>query len=183
MLKNRERLPETKTGTTVSWWNDSGIARNTTHWNLRLVAKLTAELWDWAFWSAEARDISKKGRESKGKWQLNADWVELLMNLPIGWTDTDKSNEDLAMARLANHERELVNYHKLDQHEGRKVRKGKTRNEATRNLMTNWGKCQLISLRTAECRRRRTEQCKKCCPAQVYPIFKAIMEAEKWTCC
>lgn len=27
--------------------------------------------------------------------QLNADWVELLMGLPIGWTDIDVANEDI----------------------------------------------------------------------------------------
>lgn len=27
--------------------------------------------------------------------QLNADWVEILMGLPIGWTDVNKGNEDL----------------------------------------------------------------------------------------
>ena len=38
---------------------------------------------------------ANKVKLNKTEGQLNADWVELLMGLPIGWTDIDVANEDI----------------------------------------------------------------------------------------
>lgn len=39
--------------------------------------------------------LANKVKLNKTEGQLNADWVELLMGLPIGWTDIDVANEDI----------------------------------------------------------------------------------------
>ena len=39
--------------------------------------------------------LANKVQLNKTEGQLNADWVELLMGLPIGWTDIDVANEDI----------------------------------------------------------------------------------------
>lgn len=39
--------------------------------------------------------MARTGKLNEQKGQLNADWVELLMGLPIGWTDVDVANEDI----------------------------------------------------------------------------------------
>lgn len=39
--------------------------------------------------------LENKVKLNKTEGQLNADWVELLMGLPIGWTDIDVANEDI----------------------------------------------------------------------------------------
>ena len=39
--------------------------------------------------------LANKVNLNKTEGQLNADWVELLMGLPIGWTDIDVANEDI----------------------------------------------------------------------------------------
>lgn len=39
--------------------------------------------------------LANKVKMNKTEGQLNADWVELLMGLPIGWTDIDVANEDI----------------------------------------------------------------------------------------
>lgn len=39
--------------------------------------------------------LANKVKLNKTEGQLNADWVELLMVLPIGWTDIDVANEDI----------------------------------------------------------------------------------------
>ena len=39
--------------------------------------------------------LANKVKLNKPEGQLNADWVELLMGIPIGWTDIDVANEDI----------------------------------------------------------------------------------------
>ena len=39
--------------------------------------------------------LANKVKMNKTEGQLNADWVELLMGLPIGWTDIDVAKEDI----------------------------------------------------------------------------------------
>ena len=194
-------------------WNDSGnIERlaeyaDTKQLNLkRLVAKLTVQNWatpqasDFVGGARTAIDSNQKclGRDLKEinlNGQLNADWVELLMNLPIGWTDTDKSNEDLdewpgwpaPMNAGENWITPQANASTQGM-EGLLAREKRNGMHATRNLtaqieVSTTGQYPYEPPRVVEGQKNRAKRLKclgnGCCPAQVYPIFKAIMEAEK----
>ena len=122
-------------------------------------------------------------QEEKIKGQLNADWVEILMNLPIGWTDIEKSNEELtpwpgwpAPMNAAQ------NWNTPDCSDRRSM-KSKQQGVSNQVKITVSGQYPYEPPRVVEGQKNRAKRLKclgnGCCPAQVYPIFKAIMEAEK----
>ena len=124
-------------------------------------------------------------QEEKIKGQLNADWVEILMGLPIGWTDIDKSNEELdewpgwpaPLGANTPTPTTCGNYNR----KGLSKTSGDGLNTAIVNSQT--GQYPYEPPRVVEGQKNRAKRLKclgnGCCPAQIAHIFKLIMEAEK----
>lgn len=125
-------------------------------------------------------------QEEKIKGQLNADWVELLMNLPIGWTDIDKSNEDLDEwpGWPAPMNGQQWGTHTATGHpRSERFKKGVITPVEFVKDGIKANQYPYEPPRVVEGQKNRAKRLKclgnGCVPAQIYPIFKAIMEAEK----
>ena len=132
-------------------------------------------------------------RES-GKGSLNADWTEILMGLPIGWTDLTKSNEELtpwpgwpAPMNVGENWTTPQANASTQGMEGLLAREKRNGMHATRNLtaqieISQNGQYPYEPPRVTEGQKNRAKRLKclgnGCCPEQIYPIFKLIMEAE-----
>jgi DNA (cytosine-5)-methyltransferase 1 len=162
-------------------------------------------------------DYSVYDTDNKG--QLNPDWVELLMGLPIGWTDIDKdeltpwpgwpapmnANRQWAtpntMDMLPSRSYEAMKHQATNGARKNRTAPGNLREqidplmrkayvEASKENggklteeMTVSGQYPYEPPRVVEGQKNRAKRLKclgnGCVPAQIYPIFKAIMEAEK----
>ena len=128
-------------------------------------------------------------QEEKIKGQLNADWVEILMGLPIGWTDIDKENEELdewpGWPAPMNVGRQWATPQASDWVGGARTAIDSNQKCLGRDLkeINLNGQYPYEPPRVVEGQKNRAKRLKclgnGCCPAQIYPIFKAIMEAEK----
>lgn len=118
---------------------------------------------------------------------LSACWTEILMGLPIGWTDIDKSNEDLdewpgwPAPMNANKNWGTPAARDGSGPSGLQNQKDLPKDVKMANSVT--GQYPYEPPRVVEGQKNRAKRLKclgnGCCPAQVYPIFEAIMEAEK----
>ena len=162
-------------------WKDSGDLQklaDSTH--QACVPKMVARL-------ELKNNVGKKG-------SLNADWVELLMGLPIGWTNLDKQNKELSeqqgwpapMGAGENWVTPQANASTQGM-EGLLAREKRNGMHATRNLtaqieVSQNGQYSYEPPRVIEGQKNRAKRLKclgnGCCPLQVYPIFKAIVEME-----
>lgn len=189
-------------------WKDSGDLQklaDSTH--QACVPKMVARL-------ELKNNVGKKG-------SLNADWVELLMGLPIGWTNLDKQNKDLSeqpgWPAPMNATRQWATPNTMDMLPSRsyEAMKNQATNGARKNRtapgnlreqidplmrkayvdaskenggklieeITVSGQYSYEPPRVTEGQKNRAKRLKclgnGCCPLQVYPIFKIIMEVEK----
>lgn len=125
--------------------------------------------------------------------QLNADWVEILMGLPIGWTDIDCEEPQpwpgwpAPMNAGENWITPQANASTQGM-EGLLAREKRNGMHATRNLtaqieVSQSGQYPYEPPRVVVGQKNRAKRLKclgnGCCPAQIYPIFKAIMGIER----
>lgn len=96
--------------------------------------------------------LARTGKLNEHKGQLNADWVELLMGLPIGWTDIDKGNDELEPWQGWPGPLNAGQY----PYEPLRVVEGQKHRAKRLKALGNG-----------------------CVPQQIYPIFKAIMDIER----
>lgn len=138
--------------------------------------------------------------------QLNADWVEILMGLPIGWTNVDKSNEELIQwpgwPASMNAAQNWATPNTMDMLPQRSPEALKRQFETTRKGRTNPanlreqilpenfpsgitqnGQYHYEPPRVTLGQKNRAKRLKclgnGCVPEQVAPIFKIIMDIER----
>ena len=124
-------------------------------------------------------DVTQKG-------QLNADWVEILMGLPVGWTDITKDNDELTpwpgWPAPMNVGRNWGTPAARDGSGPSGLQNQKDLPKDVKNVNSFTNQYPYEPPRVVEGQKNRAKRLKclgnGCCPEQVYPIFKLIMEAE-----